>query len=167
MKVPPRIIAFGWLALHGSILSMDNLRQRNRILANACPMCLADEELVDHLLLRCKVAQALWTSVVRWFGCWWTFPGSVRELFQAWHVRTHSPRGKIMWRSAFSMVIWTIWKERNSRCFEVIVAQEDVLGDSLKFLIASYLSVLPHFQSISIDLIIYRWREVAFPCMMD
>lgn len=28
---------------------------------NACNMCLADEETVDDLLLRCKVTHALWS----------------------------------------------------------------------------------------------------------
>lgn len=36
MKVSPRIIAFSWLALCRSILTMDNLRWRNRILVNVC-----------------------------------------------------------------------------------------------------------------------------------
>lgn len=64
---------FPCYALHGSILSIDNLHCQNRVLVNACPMCLADEEIVDHLLLRCKVAQAVWSSVFRWFDCCWTF----------------------------------------------------------------------------------------------
>ena len=33
---------------------MDNLRHRLMIVVNAFPMCLAEEESVVHLLLKCK-----------------------------------------------------------------------------------------------------------------
>lgn len=42
MKVPPRVLAFGWIALHGGILTMDNLRHRKKNLVNGCPIGLAD-----------------------------------------------------------------------------------------------------------------------------
>lgn len=32
----PRVLIFGWLVLRGSILSIDNLRQLNMIIINAC-----------------------------------------------------------------------------------------------------------------------------------
>lgn len=41
------------------------------------------------------------------------------------------------------------------------------LVDKLKVLIASWVSILPDFQGVSVDLIMYCWREVAFPFMMD
>lgn len=63
MKAPPRVIAFGWLALRGGIPTLDNLRHRKRILVNVCPMCLADEETVDHLILGCKATKVLWSDV--------------------------------------------------------------------------------------------------------
>lgn len=83
MKAPPRVIAFGWIALHESILTMDNLRRQKIILVNASPMCLADEESVDHLLLRCKVAQEVLAHVVGLFGCHRVFPNSILEAFEA------------------------------------------------------------------------------------
>lgn len=44
MKTPPTVLAFSWLTLRGRILPIDNLRRRDRILVNACPMGLADKE---------------------------------------------------------------------------------------------------------------------------
>ena len=46
---------------------MDNLRRRKMIMVNACPMCLTEEESVDHLLLKCKLANSIWLSILRWF----------------------------------------------------------------------------------------------------
>ena len=74
---------FSWLALRGGILTVDNLHLRKKIIVNACPMYLADEESVDHLLLNCKVAKGLWSKVLNWFHCNWTHPRSIRGLFEA------------------------------------------------------------------------------------
>lgn len=58
IKASPRVIAFGWTALLGGILTMDNLRKRHQVLVNACPMCLA-EESIDHLLLNSKMSPVI------------------------------------------------------------------------------------------------------------
>ena len=71
LKAPPRVVIFGWLALRRRILTMDNLRRRDRIVINGCPICLRDEETVDHLMLICKIAWMIWKSVIKWFGCCW------------------------------------------------------------------------------------------------
>lgn len=63
MKVCSRDVALAG-CLCGGILNMDNLLRRKKILVIACPMCLANEETVDHLLLNCKVAQGLWLAVL-------------------------------------------------------------------------------------------------------
>ena len=67
IKAPPRVIAFGWSALLGGILTMDNLRRRRVLVVNACPMCLSDEESIDHLLLNCKTAQYISKVTLGWF----------------------------------------------------------------------------------------------------
>lgn len=56
-------LIFGWLVLRGCILSMDNLRRRNMIIINACPLCLSGEESVDHVLMNCLMAHQVWTSI--------------------------------------------------------------------------------------------------------
>lgn len=61
---PPRIVVFGWLAIMGSILMMDNLRHRNVVIVNAWPLCLQVEELVDHLLLNCEMAQGMLEAIL-------------------------------------------------------------------------------------------------------
>ena len=78
-KAPPRVVAFGWIALRRRILTLDNLRKRRKIVVNACPMCLEDEENVNHHLLRCRCVVKIRNSVISWFGCKWAMP----KLFQA------------------------------------------------------------------------------------
>ena len=162
LKFPPRVMVFSWLALRGGILTIDNLRRRRKIIVNACPMCLADEESVEHLLLNCKVAKGLWSEVLSWFHCSWTQLRSIRGLFEAWLLEVGSNRGRILWRTAFPALLWIIWKERNSRCFEDSSTSAEDLAYKLKFTIASLVSILPQFHGISIDVILRNWREVVF-----
>lgn len=42
---------------------MDNLRKQKKIIVNALSMCLADEKMVDHLFLKCRVALTIWSLV--------------------------------------------------------------------------------------------------------
>ena len=104
--------------------TMDLLRRRGMKIVNGCPMCLRDEESVDHLLLNCKSAQSLWMAIIGGFGCCWALPQSLPPAFPSLKGSTiGDPRGKVMWRLSFLAVIWTIWRERNSRCFEGIAKQ--------------------------------------------
>lgn len=42
LKIPQRVMMFGWLALRGGILTIDNLCRHKKTLVSACPMGLAD-----------------------------------------------------------------------------------------------------------------------------
>lgn len=162
LKAPPRVLAFGWLVLQGGILTVDNLRCRRKIIMNACPMCLADEETVHHFLLYCSVAQELWIGVLSWFDCSWIFPHSINELFESWFLARLSIRGSILWRNAFLAVLWVFWKERNSRCLKNQASSGEVLADRLQNTIASWVFFLPQFHGLFLDLIVCSWRESLF-----
>lgn len=56
-KASPRVAGFGWSALVGGILTMDNLCWQCTVVINACPKCLVDAKSIDHLLLNCRSAQ--------------------------------------------------------------------------------------------------------------
>ena len=59
---------FVWIAVHGQIITLDNLMLRGRILVNRCCMCHRNEDTVDHLLLHCPVAHSLWVYMFQIFG---------------------------------------------------------------------------------------------------
>ena len=64
---------FVWTAVHGQILTFDNLMLRGRILVNRCCMCH------QNLLLHCPVAHSLWVYMFQIFGTQWVMPGSVES----------------------------------------------------------------------------------------
>jgi hypothetical protein len=41
-------------------------------------------ESIDHLLLHCKVAKDLWSSLFNLFGVEWVMPRRVREWLMSW-----------------------------------------------------------------------------------
>ena len=64
----------------GGILAIDNLVKKNLPLVNWCCLCRCDEETVDHLLLHCKFAYALWIEVLIMFGVQWMMPDTIVSL---------------------------------------------------------------------------------------
>ena len=117
--IPPRIELFLWLALLGKINSREKLLKLKIIEVHEaeCPLCLNHIESSDHLLLLCPFSWEIWNW---WLSIWdlnWVFPSNLREAFLQWHSHIRSPFFKKIWLAIFPIIIWSIWKERNSRIF--------------------------------------------------
>ena len=72
---------FLWIAARDEILIIDNLVKKNLPLVNWCCLCRCDEETVDHFLLHCKFAHALWSEVLLMFGVQWVMPYTILSSF--------------------------------------------------------------------------------------
>ena len=131
-------------------------------IVNGWPMCFRHEESVNHLMLNCKTTRFIWMSVVGWFEFCCALPNSLLELFQAWKAPIGDSRGKVMWRLSFLAVIWTIWKERNLRCFKGIASSESNVVEKLKFFVALWVSINASFRGYSLQQTMYHWKELAF-----
>ena len=68
----------------GKILTIDNIRKGHVIVINRFCMCKRSEEIVDHLLLHCKVAFSLWSAIFSRFRMSWVMPRWVFDLFACW-----------------------------------------------------------------------------------
>lgn len=64
-------------------------------------------------------------------------------------------------RVTFLAALWTIWKERNARCFEGKESSVEELVKKLKQAVASWMLILPHFKGIPLETIVRNWREVV------
>lgn len=75
---------FEWLAVLGKILTLNNLKKRRVIVIDRCCMCKMNGESVDHLILHCKVARALWNAIFSRFSLSWVMHLQVVDLFACW-----------------------------------------------------------------------------------
>jgi hypothetical protein len=79
-------------------------------------MCKNNEESADHLLFHFEVACAIWNVFFKRFGLSWVMPRRVIDLFAWWIVG--STRSVIVWKMMPLCLLWSLWQERNDRCFE-------------------------------------------------
>ncbi len=69
---------------------------------------------MDHLLIHCSVASMLWNFVLRIFGVQLVLPNRVINLLEGWWNLFGRHSSDI--RNLVPLcLMWTIWKERNSR----------------------------------------------------
>ena len=83
------------------------------------------------------------------FGVCWVMPTSVVGLLASWQGRFGHHRNGDIWMVVPHCLMWCIWKERNSRCFE----DSDCSMLDLKLLF---------FRTL-----IYVWRNQPFSSILD
>jgi hypothetical protein len=116
-KAPPRVAFFAWTTARGKILTLDNFRRRGMVVVNRCWLCESEGESIDHLLLHCGAARALWDAFFSMFGLCWVMSNTVKDLFASWWTGGRS-RSAVVWKMVPLCIMWCIWRERNDRCFE-------------------------------------------------
>jgi hypothetical protein len=116
-KVPLKVTFFAWTAAQGKTLTLDNLRKKRVIVIDKCCMCKMNGESVDHLLLHCEVARALWNAIFSRFNLSWVIPLQVVDLFACWWTGGRSQSAAV-WKMVPRCLLWCLLRERNDRQFE-------------------------------------------------
>ena len=116
VKAPRRVSFFLWSATWGKILTCDNLMHRGYTLVSWCCMCRNAGETRTHLLIHCDMASDLWHLVLRTFGMLWVFPNTIADLLFGW-FNCFGKHSSSIWNLVPPCLMWTIWRERNSRIF--------------------------------------------------
>jgi hypothetical protein len=100
-----------------------------------CPICLAKEESVDHILLHCHKHWLIWSKIIMWWGLVWCCPKSFLDM---WSQLTYLVYGKCQrkaWLMLFFLVAWSLWLLRNDLIFQ----QKTPDYDTIFFLIITHL----------------------------
>jgi hypothetical protein len=88
---------------------------------------------LDHLVLYCDVAFALWSILFSHFGMFWVMPRRVIDLFACWWS-VGRPRSAALWKIVPTCLFWTVWRERNNRRFEDLERSlEDIISSFFHF----------------------------------
>jgi hypothetical protein len=88
-----------------------DLRVRLIQLVNWCCLCKTDEETIDHL--HCEYAPDIWHLVLNSFGVSWVKPSNILQLLHCWKFLRWGHPKEAIWKVFPTLLLWTIWKERN------------------------------------------------------
>ncbi|RVW38066.1 putative ribonuclease H protein [Vitis vinifera] len=117
-SVPSKVSFFAWEAAWGKVLTMDQLKKRGWAVANRCFMCCEEEESIDHILIHCSKARALWDLLFALFGVCWVLPYSARETLIEWRGFMLGKKHRKVWKAAPLCLFWAVWMERNRIAFD-------------------------------------------------
>ena len=127
-SVPSKVSFFAWKASWGKVLTMDQLKKRGWAVANRCFLCCEEEESIDHILIHCSKARALWELLFALFGVCWVLPFSARETLIEWRGFMLGKKHRKVWKAAPLCLFWAVWIERNRIAFD----NEDFSAHRLK-----------------------------------
>jgi hypothetical protein len=117
-KVPLKATFFAWSVALEKIFTLDNFRKRHVLVVDWCYMCKRSDESVDHLLLHCEVASALWTVIFSHHGLSWVTLNQVIDLFACWRGLYDSSKSATVWKMMLSCLLWCLWRKMIERSFE-------------------------------------------------
>ncbi|KAG5612403.1 hypothetical protein H5410_023684 [Solanum commersonii] len=63
------------------------------------------------------ITDQLW-KIINLRGRAWTMPSKITEALFSWEIAKAGVVDRNRWRMVLACIWWTIWKQRNSRCFE-------------------------------------------------
>ncbi|XP_058192189.1 uncharacterized protein LOC131309596 [Rhododendron vialii] len=114
LALSERLKIFLWKCVRGILPVKLNLCSRLHHLSPTCPLCLCEDESLEHLFFSCPVTQPLWTTS--------TFRIPTQpSCFKTWLLDgiiclTASPHEQDRFFNYIGM-LWAIWKSRNATVF--------------------------------------------------
>ncbi|KAH0634712.1 hypothetical protein KY290_035831 [Solanum tuberosum] len=117
-SIPTKVKCFTWLVIKRACLTQEVLQKKKRQLVSRCFLCMVTEETNKHLFLHCKYTAQLWNLFLNITGYSWAMPEHTSDLLSCWMRRGGSKSQKRWWRLIPSCIWWSVWRERNARCFE-------------------------------------------------
>nr|GEX46233.1 RNA-directed DNA polymerase, eukaryota [Tanacetum cinerariifolium] len=107
--IPIEINVFAWRARQDYLPTRANLNHRGIILdSSTCPLCQSNEEDINHVLFRCKLAQIIIRRICRWWELDWQGLMSFSD-WQSWFSSIRlSSKVKNMSEGVFCFAWWSI-----------------------------------------------------------
>ncbi|WMV11936.1 hypothetical protein MTR67_005321 [Solanum verrucosum] len=118
VKVPFKVACFTWLLAKQVVLTQDNRMKKGLDLCSRCFFCECETETINHLFLHCKETVKLWQIFINKRGISWSMPGNIKEALACWNRDGNQSGHRERWKIVPACIWWTIWLERNQRCFE-------------------------------------------------
>lgn len=151
----PKIDFFCWTLAHNSILTGDNLRKRGMEGPSRCPLCMSEEETVDHLLLLCPFAKAVWKGALRSRADKVELPRNMPKLLHEWaKLSSFCLNKKNLLKTAWMWIpkftCWKLWLERNTRLFRGETCTSNNVISKIKAIMGETLDTTPALRNEAI-----------------
>ena len=118
-KIPYKVSCFTWLLAKQAVLTQENLMKRNIQLSPRCLLCGEEEvETVNHLFLHCRITNILWNVFINQKDMKKVMPRKVMQTLKLWSSYASITGHKERWKIIPACIWWSMWKERNLRCFQ-------------------------------------------------
>ncbi|XP_074309651.1 uncharacterized protein LOC141644100 [Silene latifolia] len=121
------------MAVQGQFATVDNLQRRGFSLANRCCLCENNEENHAHLFFSCPYSHHVWSSVLQWMK----IIRPALSLQQELTLLVPMPNWRKHWfQVSITVVVHSLWTERNRRIFAQEKLSPSALLNKIKFQIA-------------------------------
>jgi len=118
VKIPLKVSCFTWLLAKQAVLTQENLMKRGIQLSPRCFLCGEEAETVNHLFLHCRITNILWSIFINSKGLLWVMPRNIVQALKIWSSFAYISGHKERWKIIPTCIWWSVWKERNLRCFQ-------------------------------------------------
>ncbi|XP_057815151.2 uncharacterized protein LOC131028820 [Cryptomeria japonica] len=150
----PKAGSFAWLAIQDKVITGMRLDRLGITAVFPCVIYGYCMETMDHIFLLCPFAWECWHWLFGMLGWTSALSSNLLSYFMAWPLLYSSSSYSSLWIVAPSIVVWSIWLERNSRNFKHKSASlEEVLDkiqSSISEVVFSYIHKnLDHMRSFS------------------
>ncbi|KAL9664594.1 hypothetical protein QQ045_019999 [Rhodiola kirilowii] len=71
-----------------------------------------------------------------WWGASWVAPETAKILLESWLIGGTSKPYKRVWKTLCYTILWSIWEERNIRCFQNKKRTAEEIGELVKVRLA-------------------------------
>lgn len=117
VNIPYKVTCFIWLISKEAVPHKIISWKGGNFMSQMCFFVKNSQKLLRHWFLHCKTTSQLWRLFLNLKGFPWSMTGKVTKALQNW--KEAEIQGKSTSRSRIipASIWWTIWKERNARCF--------------------------------------------------
>ena len=113
------MIVFLWKMCNKCLPVRQKLHKRVQNISLICPMCHNEEEKLEHLLLLCPFARAVWFGSELSIRTDSFTINDIKDWIQEWLMKPDLTQPKAAWFYAqFVCTLWCLWIHRNEVIFK-------------------------------------------------
>lgn len=118
LAAPPKIKNFLWRVVSGIVPVADLIASRGLKVDSMCQICGLEGKSINHVLFLCSLARQMWALSIYHNPVCGFNSASVYENVHSLLVNLRNKNIPLEIRKSFLWILWYLWKNRNSLCFE-------------------------------------------------